>query len=91
MIEVGVGQEPGLGAHEIPGMRTEVEADFEFGDSPVALHRGAGIAFDGEAGELMRQDGCVIDHGETVVQSWWDFGLSVRLRQLLADDFDIDV
>ena len=52
VVEVGVREKPGRRAHEVPRLGAEVEADLQFGDAPVGLHRGARIALDGQAGVL---------------------------------------
>ena len=40
VIEVSMREQPGRRAHEVPRLGAEVEADLQFGDAPVGLHRG---------------------------------------------------
>ena len=63
VIQVPVGDEEGAVAHEGPRAGAELEADFEFGDAPVALHGGAGIALDGEGFVFECVEGEVFGHG----------------------------
>ena len=46
VVEVRVGDEVPRECHEVPRLGTEVESDFEFGDAPVGLDCGAGVAID---------------------------------------------
>src|SRR5262249_19545584 len=62
VVEVRVRDEPGRRAHEVPGLGAEGEADFQLGDAPVRLHRGARVALDGQAGVLTGENGRVFDH-----------------------------
>ena len=48
MIQMSVRNEPGWCTHEGPGLSSQVESQFEFGDAPVGLNRRPRIAFDGE-------------------------------------------
>ncbi len=62
MVQVGVRYQPGRRAHEIPGLGAQVKTDFQFGNAPVALHGGTRIALNGQAGVLLRQERCVVNH-----------------------------
>src|SRR4051812_24499399 len=62
MVKMGMRKEPGLGGHEVPGLSTQIEADLEFGDPPVTLHRRPRVTLDGQAAMVVRQKGSVIDH-----------------------------
>jgi len=44
VVEVGVGDEPGLRAHEVPRLGPEVEPELEFGHPPVRLNGRPGRA-----------------------------------------------
>ena len=43
MIQVRMGDEVARQCHKVPGLRSEIESYFEFSDTPVRLHSGAGI------------------------------------------------
>ncbi len=62
MVQVAMGDEPGLGPHEGPGLSAEVEADFEFGYPPIGLHCRAGIALDGQVLVSYGFDRKIVDH-----------------------------
>ena len=63
MVHVGMRNEPLGRSHEGPRLSTEVETEFQFGNSPVRLHSGAGKTFDGQPIERqlpVRQVGIVL-------------------------------
>ena len=47
VVEMGVRNEERLCSHERPGAATQVEPEFQFGNSPVRLHGRPGITFNG--------------------------------------------
>ena len=71
MIQVGVGDEEGLGPHERPWTAPEFEAQLEFRDSPVALDCRSRVAFDGQ--RLVRQRGEweIVQHCKIANEGMW--------------------
>src|SRR5262245_48808503 len=51
---MGMRDDPGRRAHEVPRLPAEVEADLEFRNAPVSLHGGPRVAFDRQTGVLQR-------------------------------------
>ncbi|GBD37622.1 hypothetical protein HRbin36_02758 [bacterium HR36] len=56
--------QPGRHIHKVPGLRSQIEAELQFGNAPVRLHRRPRIAFDRQASVLQHQDRSVFHHGK---------------------------
>ena len=62
MVEVAVSNEPGRNSHKVPRVRTEIETEFKFGDSPIGLDGGPRIAFDRQSIMLKSFYWRVVEH-----------------------------
>ena len=51
-----------LRAHERPRAAAEVEAQLQFGNPPIALHRGAGVALDRQGFVLEGMERKIVEH-----------------------------
>jgi hypothetical protein len=64
MIEVRVRNAPSRRAHEVPGLRAEIEAQLQLGNSPIRLHGRPRIALDRQVVVLERAKRAVVEHGK---------------------------
>ncbi len=62
VVQVRVRNEEHARAHEVPRLGAQVEAELQLRDSPVRLHRGAGVALNRELLVNELKDGNVFDH-----------------------------